>query len=536
MAEKILHMTGRTGPLLRGIWNEYGKRVFISTGIVYLAAYYWFLITEPRISDWVRGGFLKYNGAIWGDMTGRWGRRYFEIASLKIMDPFVSMLAGYIALSLIAVLLIDLWQIKSGLFRTLLGPVLAVAPAIVDIIQYMHDVLFYSISMLTAVLAAYLIVKLGTKLACVMASFLLIVSLCLYQAYLGCFAFIIAGSLLLRLLSENSMSLKEIRVYVLKCFLVMASGCALYFIVWKITLAINHNPVTSYAQTDQLTYGRSLGDILSDIAGAYRKYIVYYLNNTLYANLFWAVCFTVLGICIIWKIYKKIKAGQYRDVLLSVVLLALLPLCANIVYVIVRGIGFDIRLRLASQLLIPFSIAALPESGMKADTSISETEGISRYGLKLILGIGVLGLLMGYSARAYSTIRTWDIGNRAVRFQLEDALHRVVSDEGYRKDMPIVIVGVPSDEYAQQNNPLSEYAYYGIHVFYDTKDEMILDYKRQFIAYYYGVDIGEISDEKYMQIIATKEFGDMAEYPSRKAFKVINGCYVIRFPTKDPSK
>ncbi len=141
----------------------------------------------------------------------------------------------------------------------------------------------------------------------------------------------------------------------------------------------------------------------------------------------------------------------------------------------------------------------------------------------------ILLLAMGYGGRAYSTVRTWDIGSRVFKYQVQTALTHVIEDEQYVEGMPIVFMDFPDDDAAQAWNPLREYAYNEPYILWNTSDMVILGDWRVYVMYYFGVDIGQISDVEYDKIRDSEDFNQMSKYPSENAYAIIDGCYVVRF-------
>ena len=500
------------------IWREYGKRVAVSTSLVYVACYYYYLISEPLNADWLTLGFLKYHGAYWYDQIGRWGRRYAEILTFKINNPLVSLIVCLLCVITVAILLIDLWEIKEPVFRLLIGPALAVSHAVVDSMQYMHDLMFYMPAMLAAVLSAYVIVRHRSVRSNIVGIILLIASLSIYQAYLGVFLFVGVGSLILRLLSEDG-GIQECRRIAARGVVTAILGCAFYYLFWILTKVVRHTPDATYAGIDSVVGKRSVSELMAQVTLAYRLWIGYYKDNILHLNVFWLVLTGAALISLVRICIKRIADGKYLSLVIVGILFIIMPLASNIMTIAARGYGLEGRTSFQCQLLIPFAAAL-----------ISKAEWRDR--MLFVKGIGMAAILllaMGYGGRAYSTIRTWDIGSRVFKYQVQTALTHAIEDERYREGMPIVFMDFPDDDAAQAWNPLREYAYNEPYILWNTSDMVILGDWREYVLYYFGVDIGQISDVEYDKIRASEDFNQMSKYPSENAYAIIDGCYVVRF-------
>ena len=105
---------------------------------------------------------------------------------------------------------------------------------------------------------------------------------------------------------------------------------------------------------------------------------------------------------------KRTSERKYLPLVLAGILFLIIPLASNVMTIIARGYGLEGRTSFQCQLLIPFAAALI---------SKAEWQGRSFF----VKGIGmaaILPLVMGYGGRAYSTVRTWDIGSRVFKYQV----------------------------------------------------------------------------------------------------------------------
>ena len=503
---------------LKKLWKQYGKLVLISTFVVFFIVYWYFLVSEPMNSDWLTTGFLKHQGAYENDSIGRWGRRYAEMLIMKAMNPGLSFFVAASSLTLMAILLIDLYEIKSRWFRAMLGPILAVSPCIIDMMQWIADVLFYTSCICIMVLAGYIISRYDSLSSSCIVVMLLLTSLSIYQGYVGVFLAVVISHLLLSLLRSEENLLAYAIKFTIRCAICSASACIMYFVIWKTNSYIRHSAVSVYAGIDQIGNTRPISEYVKAFIRSYTLYIDYFKTDVLHIGWFWSVLFIISLVCILCRIFYLIRHGNLVSPLLVLILLSVLPLFSNVTCLLAIGYGMEGRTSMQCQLLFAFVI------GLLSIYTVPPT--ISR-ALHIACIICSCTLIMAYGVRAYSSVRTWDIGTRAMKYQVERALTHALEDPQYKPDMPIVFIGFPSDSVAQELNPLHEYSYNDPYVFWKYKDEVLLGQWRQFVGYYFGVDIGWISDVDYQKVINSDAFSQMREYPSPDAYKVIDGYYII---------
>lgn len=500
------------------------KRVLLSTSIVYLTAYYYMLLSEPINADWLTLGFLKYHGAYWYDQIGRWGRRYAEALVYKVNNPLISHLVCCLCISASASLIIQMWKIRGNLFKTMIGPILVVSPAIVDTMQYFHDLLFYSFALLTAVLAGYVAVKYRGVISWLLSTMLIVLSLSLYQPYLNSFVFLIVGSVILSLISDKGADHSTEWIHMIKKGASAGvAGCIAYYALWKVIKFLRKTPQAEYAGIDTIDEPRSISLIMSQMKNAYLDFCSFYRRDmTLFISMLWKGIILLAFIAFLLISYRQIRQGKIKRVVMATVIIVVMPALCNPVCIVARSNGGP-RGEFMCQLMAPFTIALISEL---ANSERVHTKIL--YVLKMVCLLCCMGLFFGMWTRAYSSIRTWDIGNRTTRFETAHALIHAMEDNRYTNGMPIVFMGIADMSFAQEMNPLHEYAYNDPYVIWDNdKDMAILGDWRKYVAYNFGIDIGEITDVEYEEILKSEEFKRMAEYPSDDAYSVIDGKYVI---------
>ena len=499
-------------------WGGYGKYVLVIMSIVFVSTYFFFLLHEPINADWLTVGLLKYNSSYLTDQLGRWGRRYAEILALKICNPCMSMLMCMTCLFGVAMLLIDMWHIKEMTSRIAIGVAMVVSPAVVDTMQYTHTLLFYMPALFFSVLAAFFVVHGDSYRYVIAASAYLVITLSIYQAYIGVYLFVGVGSLILNFLSNNA-NIKKCVYIGLRGIVTAFCGCAAYYVGWMITKVIWHTVGSTYAGIDNIMGKRSIEEVFSQIVLAYRLWIGYFQDSVLYLNYFWIALISTAIIAFAVICVNKIIHREYYSMVIAIVLTLIIPLVSNIMTIVARGYGLEGRTSFQCQLVIPFAVALIDK--VRWNKYIFFLRWIELFATFL--------LIVGYEGRAYSTVRTWEIGNRAFKYQVQTAVTHAIEDERYEDGMPIVFMNFPDVSAVQSWNPLREYAYNEPYILWHTSDMVILGNWRKYVLYYFGIDIGEIRDYEYDRIWNDDRFKVMETYPSQDAYEVIDGVYVIKF-------
>ncbi len=509
---------------LKNWWeNVDAKMVLIATLGTAIVVYFYYLSLEPINSDCLAEGFLEYHNTRWAISLGRWGVPLFASFTGNVILPTLYLLLCVLCVAFSVMLLSDLWKIQGRLIRCLLGSLMIVAPAVVYPMVSIHAFLSCGISGFLSILSVYVLLSSNKLSHFIAASLIMTFALGSYQPYIGVILVTLIGSLILKIFRQDDISFIDLLKTVLRMGVFFVCGLGLYWLSMQLLFKIFDTGLSEYAGVNQIGIINTIINTLHYVKRTYREFIAYYRDTLLAGNLFWYMLFIITLLGIAFLLVKEYKKKKYWKIPVVLMLIFIMPPCANLIDIIVPGHGIQLHMTYQMHMLAPICIAVI-------DLVIERIEfagKLFRNSISLIVMICFSGLIIGYSMRAYSSFRTVDIGSRYIKYNVGNALSHALEDEAYTEGMPIVFMGFVNDDPVQEKNPLRKYSYYErAYPFWKDKGEVFYVWP-EYCWYYFGIDIGNITEEQYDQIIDSEEFASMEQYPSGKAYKVINDCYVI---------
>ena len=282
--------------------------------------------------------------------SGRW---FLSVAcgiSSYFDLPWVIGLLSIIYIALTVVVIIELFQIKNPIVIMLIGGLMAAFPGITETFFFEFTADGYMLAMLLSALAVYSsnFEHTGWK-----ATLLSIIFVCLscgiYQAYVS-FALLLTLFYFVNELLENRRTNQECRKYIMRQILIYAAGMILYYVIWKICMAIqgvevNHNQgIDEVSNLTGISFSptwltRGVVNCIKTLYLFFMEWNVFEHELTLYAALnilFIVVFFAALLIA-------AYKSGLFRrkiHLLLTVLSLALCVPCAGIWHFASEGVGY----------------------------------------------------------------------------------------------------------------------------------------------------------------------------------------------------
>lgn len=505
-------------------WKAYdGAYVFISMFIVAFAVYIYYLVLEPINSDTYCEGLLTYPVFRSDVSLGRWMTPYCAALTGYIVFPTLYLGGYFLCNVLLTLFLIDVWEIKGRKYRCLTGTIITVTPAIVGQTMYIYEMMTYIICMLCIVLSLYLTIKRKGKLSLSIAAVLFSVSLGAFQANIGLVIFIILGYLLIWLLKDNNDSFKNFAEITVRSIVYGVAGVSLYWALMMLHLKLYGLDRPTYAGADRIGVVNSFVNAISHIRRPYRLFLSYYTDVNLFGGPLWGILALPALIYIFLAIRQLIHSHKFWKVAMIIIILALLPPGAEVMDIIAPEHGMQLYWTYQMQLFAPLCIGIVCTTSDiqdKWNPVVNKVAVTASY-------IGLFGLVLTYSLCAYSSFRTLDIGSRHIKLYVKNAVSRAIEDENYQEGMPIVFLGFVNDDPVQEKNPLRKYSYYErAYPFWKDRYEVFSVWPK-YCWYNFGIDIGEVTPEQHDKIIASDKFKTMDQYPSNKAYAIIDGCYVI---------
>ena len=385
---------------------------------------------------------------------------------------------------------------------------------------YIHDLDVNMLALLLAVLSVYLWqrYKWGHLLGAVLA----FAVFALYQSYISVTITLILIILILQLL--NHADFKSVFIKGLRAILMLAIAGAAYYAAYKVSLVLlNLNTVTSYNSMEKLL-NLEFFKLIKDIVRAYIHTIrsILLAPSSLPAFATAAIsslCILTAGVIILAKILRK-EIG-IKEKLLTLLLIALLPLGMNISKVLANGMSHDL-MHFAVWLVYLFVLLVLYNANTQENTIISR---IGKYGKQLCTLLLCI-MLLGNIVLANQVYVKKDLEQEATLAYFTRVIDRMDTTEGYnRTETPVVFIGQP--DYLSDNMEG-----------FETPGELIgatyhyvlgaaqPDYYDSYFAYKLHYKI--LVADNFEDFLEKQAVLDMPVFPQQGSIQIIDGALVVK--------
>ena len=345
-----------------------------------------FCTSEPYVADlWEQ---IPY----WETQQGRWALRLFDGLTDGVHAAVPAAFATAFFFAWAGVLLCDLLQIRHFALRTASVLLLVCSQYVQNLQSYRYCKAAYAFSFLLAVLAVVAVVKLPGIRGILLGAVSLMFAVALYQSSLGVGAALCVLVLIRRLLRPGE-PLQESLLCLGRMLLMGILAMAGYLVVLNVLLAVYQVSLSEINGISQVGV-QSLQQIPLGIRQAYQDFYEYFAGRTIAQNYFkirpaYGLLFALTAAGGVWAVWKN-RACRAANICV-VILLALLPLAANITDVI--NPNSQILLRMAGGMaLIPIFCLAL--AGMLPGRSVAYSAVV----------LAALFLLRGYILQSNNDI------------------------------------------------------------------------------------------------------------------------------------
>lgn len=522
------------------------------------------------------GSFIPH---AWDISLGRWGLLFAAYVKFGLCSPILTSAITIALFALGIVLLIDRLGIKRACLRYASSILFIVSPFVSCCITYYYCSNSYALSFLCAVLAVCLVGRVGSvgkPAALVGAVALLAFSLGCYQASLGVFCVVvlllIASSLLGGefsvksqkamdakgsdacesehsdgcLVGRGSFGAKQVAAYFGVAVAVCAAGSVLYYALTELSLFALGISLSSYGGASSVGVDSIIGALGLSVSDAYVSFFDGLFGHAIFGNhLGWvwvaAIC---LVACAVFFVALVAVSGvkRFGASVVALLCVALIPLAANVILVIVSGYGYPSPLMLGgfmvSFLLLPLLAQLLLESGKLSDQQgIEAVKGRGRFGLRVSAKMVSVGCccLIAVGAWSYALQSNADADvMQACQNQTASLATRIAGSLDANPDVQagakVLIAGKPeagnypntSDSYAHA----SSYAKWGM--VWDNHYQNNMRSWDVIMKQFAGQSFNYCSFDECAKVIRSSEFANMSLYPANDSVATIDGVVVVK--------
>lgn len=455
--------------------------------------------------------------------SGRWFLTVACGISSYFTLPWLIGLVSLLWLSVTAVILIDILQVKSPIHVIIISGLLVAFPSLASTYAYIFTADGYMFGLMLSVLAVWFIKKYPDR-GYIPGALCLCFSLGTYQAYLPMTIILAMYAVLSFYLEEDG--IKKKLIYTIKALVMGVIGGGLYYLILKLMLKIQGVQLADYQGISSMASADS--NLLELIKASYVDFAAFILKGgVLFNNLVSAIIFILL--VIIWITVAFVIAkerylfGEPLFYLVTLFCIASLPLVFNVIYFVSPEVNYHLIMRFQYALCIIIPLSMLMRRSEEY-TSGGIVDVISQW---VVIALGVIMVFnfaitdnIGYSNLQKKYEKTYSYCLR-----LAD---RIEQTPGYYTGMPVVLMGVVGD----WNYPVTD-------VTKGVTDNMIglngdyLCYKpedyKSFFANYLGITIEVVDQETVGEIyLNDKKYYELDSFPGEHCTEVVDGVLYVK--------
>lgn len=398
-----------------------------------------------------------------GIENNRWFLEYLGRQTGKIVGgsyslPLLNGVLCILLLALSALLVVRMFEMKSCIFAALIGGLMVAFPAITCMFFFMFTAVYYAIGIFLSVLAAYFLVRHPKKWWLhIVSALLLACSLGIYQAYfpnavcLCLMAFIVSCAF-----GEEKEQGKTVFWRGVYDVAVLAAGMALYFLLnlafrkyWNIDMTMG-----SYQGLD--TMGQLTAEGLAEgLKQCYASFAALCMEETLYLNTIVAMMKSYLGVILLlvgsMMVLLLVKKGDIWKKLLLVVGVLLFPVALFLIYIMAPE-AYVYTLMIYPVVFLLIFLLVWVDRMATGLTGQGIFSALMQWGAMGLCGF-ILFIYIWYGNGCYMAMEYTKYHDLAY---FETMVTQIKSLDGYRDDLPLVMVGMEIEDKTNQMGSLLE--------------------------------------------------------------------------------
>ena len=483
--------------------------------------------------DGIWNSMSYFRPGVWEVSLGRWGLELVGRLNSFLAIPSLATISCILCMAIGALFVVDLFEIKNKVGIIFTSSAIVVAPTLLVTLLYVYTSFAYCFCFMISVIAVWLVYKCGTlpRLSLVCAAVLFMLSLSIYQSYIGVTIALCIMKSIVDLAKEDKET-KDILIHILKTICVVVAGGILYYIVSMILIKVNGIDGLMY-KAEGVSLVSIICGIPSGIIQSYKDFAAYFFRDRILSNtnfrreVLYLIMFIVLGIALLIR-FIKCEGKDKKDILikrvLMVALLLVLPIGLNFVNILVAGNELYVLSAYQMILVIPFAVAVM-EGGR-----------IFNFG-KWVFVVVLFGILATYFITDMASYAALKLTYNQAYSTTVRILDRIENTPGYEKDMPIAFIGIIGDNNYPRtnnlynftigtmiNNPVFHYSYSGM-----------MGTWQNYLRIFFGIEIKIPTEREYTAIIDSHYFREEAEvFPSQKSVYVQDGFVVVKLDENPP--
>lgn len=483
--------------------------------------------------DWVKAGEYELYS------QGHWAWNILMMLRGYIVQPVLSTLITIFSTSIMAVLIIDLFDIKGNLSVIIASASIAVHPHIANTLMYYYSA--GTIGNALVVLSIWILYKFRNKtyIRILLSTLLLTIMIAFYQPYIST-----ATLLSLLLLILNLIQCREKKaswIQFLQSVFVCGLSSILYLLIWKILCYFNG--ITSfYGGASSYNLVNTIKRLPSILTNIYLNFWNYFFSDSILHNTYWhrnicnSILFILIGILLSIILLNNFSLRKIKclDCIVIVFLFLAIPPAALSISLIVTDYNFYLMMAQSFLLFVPL-FCKFSEL-IKYNNSISLIKSLCKWGIILCCiyttWTFILSDIAGYMLLNQTYIQTKELASR-ILIQLEQ-------HEDFTYDVEVCFIGQPELQNNRLNyqlvqaSPGSTFTQNGVWPeIWENSDGW-----GRYIKQFCGVKLNYYSNgmqDRIRELANTSEFAERGCFPAKDSIGMIDGVMVVKLGEYDPS-
>lgn len=474
--------------------------------------------------------FLTYD-SMWNlysaqDMISS-GRQFLTYACAISSDydlPFLNGVLAIFYLSVAAVFLVEIFDLKNNIIVALSAGLLVTFPSVISTFCYTFTVDGYMLALLLITIAFW--VTNCKKYGCIAGAVLVGISLGIYQAYLAFLMILCVLTLLIYLLEKYDY--RKLFIKIGQYAVMGVGGYSFYVVSLNIMLKVKGVELSGYQGTDKIN-SFSFVQLPAGLKAAFWNFVNFARwENVLTTTTAMKLAFILLLVTgVILYGYLFLKKACYKNpftIVLALVLVVSIPFCATVINILSPDTYHHLLMRGAWSLFFIYVLVLLEraadyrtgaESRMKRLTAVI----VFLCSTVLIFEFSKMANIVGF--------------NMEERYEKNYALslrivERLEMTENYVHGMKVAILGgEPSEEVFPTTDITKQdlIGYFGADGDYSLNSTGKF---AEFMSHYLNVTIQTISQEEEIALTQTQEFLEMEKFPDSECIRRIGDVWVVK--------
>ena len=511
-------------------WFDFKKKLAFVVAFVVGFITHISMITDYIMSqDGLWNSIQYFRPGDWEITLGRWGINLTQRLNNFIAIPSLTTISCLLIMSVIAVLIVDLFDLKNKTSIIITACILVVAPSFLVTVLYIYTSLSYCMCMLFSVLAIWSIYKIKNKKIAYIASIVcFILSLSIYQSYIG---LSIGLCLMVNILNiiKDEKEVKDVLIEIVKTGVAIIVAGVLYLVITKLILWLLCLDLASYKNANSFSIIDIIKNLKSSIIKTYKDFLAFFIRDRIIANsnyrreVFYLLLFISTFVLAISKTFKLDKKKRLISVIVLFVLVMFLPIALNIIDLLF--INTEMYVLTAGQMIfvIPLCLALI-----ECTEGHNVWKWVSIISLLFVIGTYYIADNTSYTALKMTYNQAFTATERLI--------DRIESNPNYDKSYPIIFGGIIGNNNYPRTSNIYQYTIGQIvnnTTFHGTYGGQVGTWVN-YLKIFFGMDVIPAEANLYYTIVTSDEYKEMEVFPAQNSIKIRDGIIIVKLNDDPP--